>query len=187
MPFSVVVFPFPSGSRRENGCGSMWIRIQSSELKSNGSFTDWIFKKIITVFFHKNLSTHVDLGIFSQWPAEPHEQFTLIGWDPPGFGSSRPPERSFDNCFATDAKLAVKLMVSLGFTKFSLLGWSDGGITALIAAARSLVYRYPVADPDSSGSELNFWILMKTCIEARPLVFSENCHQKVQDICFIQK
>ena len=26
---------------------------------------------------------------------------------------------------------------ALGFAKFSLLGWSDGGITALIAAARN--------------------------------------------------
>lgn len=64
-------------------------------------------------------------------------RFTLIGWDPPGYGASRPPERNFDNFFAADAELAVKLMLTLGINRFSLLGWSDGGMTALIAAARS--------------------------------------------------
>ena len=62
--------------------------------------------------------------------------FTIIGWDPPGYGKSQPPARDFKNFFQQDAEIAVKMMNNLGFQRFSLLGWSDGGITALIAAAR---------------------------------------------------
>lgn len=64
------------------------------------------------------------------------KQFTLIGWDPPGYGDSRPPDRNFDNFFHEDAKMAGLTMKTLGFEKYSLLGWSDGGITALILAAQ---------------------------------------------------
>jgi len=39
------------------------------------------------------------------------EKFTLIAWDPPGYGLSRPPERDFTgNYFRRDADLAAKLM-----------------------------------------------------------------------------
>ncbi|CAN9500752.1 unnamed protein product [Ophioblennius macclurei] len=66
------------------------------------------------------------------------ERFTVIGWDPRGYGQSRPPNRDFPpDFFERDAKDAVDLMKALGFSKFSLLGWSDGGITALIAAGRN--------------------------------------------------
>merc|ERR1719508_694595 len=69
--------------------------------------------------------------------------FTIIGWDPPGYGKSQPPARDFKNFFRQDAKMAVKTMNNLGYDKFSLLGWSDGGITAMIAAARM---RKPMED-----------------------------------------
>jgi len=62
--------------------------------------------------------------------------FTIIGWDPPGYGKSSPPIRNFENFFNKDADMAVATMKNLGFEKFSMLGWSDGGITALIASAR---------------------------------------------------
>ncbi|XP_069009060.1 valacyclovir hydrolase [Embiotoca jacksoni] len=66
------------------------------------------------------------------------ERFTVVGWDPRGYGQSRPPDRDFPpDFFERDAKDAVDLMKSLGFRKFSLLGWSDGGITSLVAAARN--------------------------------------------------
>uniref|UniRef100_UPI0037E704D3 valacyclovir hydrolase n=1 Tax=Semicossyphus pulcher TaxID=241346 RepID=UPI0037E704D3 len=66
------------------------------------------------------------------------ECFTVVAWDPPGYGQSRPPERKFTpDFFERDAKDAVDLMKALGFGKFSLLGWSDGGMTALIAAAKN--------------------------------------------------
>ncbi|XP_068581096.1 valacyclovir hydrolase isoform X2 [Cebidichthys violaceus] len=65
------------------------------------------------------------------------ERYTVVGWDPRGYGQSRPPDRDFPpDFFERDAKDAVDLMKALGFGKFSLLGWSDGGITAMIAAAR---------------------------------------------------
>ncbi|KAG7488344.1 hypothetical protein MATL_G00034040 [Megalops atlanticus] len=66
------------------------------------------------------------------------ERFTVVSWDPRGYGHSRPPQRDFPlDFFDRDAKDAVDLMLALKFKRFSLLGWSDGGITALIAAARN--------------------------------------------------
>lgn len=65
------------------------------------------------------------------------EQLTLIGWDPPGYGYSRPPERDFNDFYRKDAKIAAQLMRTIGIEKYSLLGWSDGGITALIIAANN--------------------------------------------------
>ncbi|CAK9830424.1 Valacyclovir hydrolase [Anthophora retusa] len=63
-------------------------------------------------------------------------KFTIVAWDPPGYGKSRPPNRTFpDDFFQRDATLARNLMKRLGYSKFSLLGWSDGGITSLILAA----------------------------------------------------
>ncbi|XP_069814187.1 valacyclovir hydrolase isoform X2 [Dendropsophus ebraccatus] len=63
------------------------------------------------------------------------EIFTIIGWDPRGYGLSIPPARDYPpDFFSRDAKDAVDLMQALNFKRFSLLGWSDGGITSLIAA-----------------------------------------------------
>ncbi|KAF3815271.1 hypothetical protein GH733_016653 [Mirounga leonina] len=63
--------------------------------------------------------------------------FTVVAWDPRGYGHSRPPDRDFPvDFFERDAKDAVDLMKTLKFKKVSLLGWSDGGITSLIAAAK---------------------------------------------------
>ncbi|CAD6214684.1 GSCOCG00004178001-RA-CDS [Cotesia congregata] len=63
-------------------------------------------------------------------------EFTIVAWDPPGYGKSRPPEREFPaDFFERDAKYAYNLMKMLGFAEFSLVGWSDGGITSLILAA----------------------------------------------------
>ncbi|XP_055120665.1 valacyclovir hydrolase isoform X1 [Symphalangus syndactylus] len=63
--------------------------------------------------------------------------FTVVAWDPRGYGHSRPPDRDFPaDFFERDAKDAVDLMKALKFKKVSLLGWSDGAITALIAAAK---------------------------------------------------
>ncbi|KAM8745228.1 valacyclovir hydrolase [Acanthopagrus schlegelii] len=81
-------------------------------------------------------STRTDFG--PQLKSLNKERFTVVGWDPRGYGQSRPPDRDFPvDFFERDAKDAVDLMKSLGFGKFSLLGWSDGGITALIAAAKN--------------------------------------------------
>lgn len=62
---------------------------------------------------------------------------TIIAWDPPGYGKSVPPQRKFGlEFFREDAEAAVNLMRALNRPRFSVLGWSDGGITALILAGR---------------------------------------------------
>lgn len=67
----------------------------------------------------------------------PREKFTVVAWDPPGYGKSRPPDRTFpDDFFQRDADWACNLMKTLGYEKFSLIGWSDGSITSLILAAK---------------------------------------------------
>ncbi|KAK2576965.1 hypothetical protein KPH14_011929 [Odynerus spinipes] len=62
-------------------------------------------------------------------------KLTVIAWDPPGYGKSRPPNRTFfDDFFERDAKYAFNLMKTLGYKKYSLIGWSDGGITSIFLA-----------------------------------------------------
>ncbi|XP_011262494.2 valacyclovir hydrolase isoform X1 [Camponotus floridanus] len=64
------------------------------------------------------------------------DKLTIVAWDPPGYGKSRPPDRTFpDNFFQRDASWAHNLMQTLGYSKFSLIGWSDGGITSLLLAS----------------------------------------------------
>ena len=54
-----------------------------------------------------------------------------------GYGKSRPPNRTFPlDFFHRDATVANELMKVLEFNKYSVLGWSDGGITGLIMAAK---------------------------------------------------
>ncbi|XP_072366092.1 valacyclovir hydrolase isoform X2 [Scyliorhinus torazame] len=65
------------------------------------------------------------------------ERFTVVSWDPRGYGRSIPPQREYPlDFYHTDAQDAVDLMKALHFRRFSLLGWSDGGISALIAASK---------------------------------------------------
>ncbi|XP_039750363.1 valacyclovir hydrolase-like isoform X2 [Pararge aegeria] len=65
------------------------------------------------------------------------DKFSLIVWDPPGYGKSYPPEKNFSVDFLEkDADMAYELMKVLQIPKFSLLGFSDGGITSLILAAK---------------------------------------------------
>ncbi|GAB1861773.1 Valacyclovir hydrolase [Camponotus japonicus] len=64
------------------------------------------------------------------------DKLTIVAWDPPGYGKSRPPDRTFpDNFFQRDASWGHNLMQTLGYSKFSLIGWSDGGITSLLLAS----------------------------------------------------
>ncbi|XP_018054319.1 PREDICTED: valacyclovir hydrolase [Atta colombica] len=74
-------------------------------------------------------------------------ELTIVAWDPPGYGKSRPPDRTFPNDFyQRDATWAYNLMKTLGYSKFSLIGWSDGGITSLLLASAypDSVYRMVV-------------------------------------------
>ena len=65
------------------------------------------------------------------------EGFRIIAFDPRGYGNSRPPERKFSDrsTFIEDAKDGKGLMDTLGVTKFSVLGWSDGAMSAIILAS----------------------------------------------------
>ncbi|KAG7155098.1 Valacyclovir hydrolase-like [Homarus americanus] len=64
------------------------------------------------------------------------KNLTLVCWDPPGYGKSWPPPRQYSLDFLhRDAAIAALLMKTLKYDKYSLLGWSDGGISALILAA----------------------------------------------------
>ena len=70
------------------------------------------------------------------------EKFHLIAMDPPGFGQSRPLARTwpendvYPTYYHRDAQVADRFMSqSLGHQKYSIIGWSDGGISSLIMAA----------------------------------------------------
>ncbi|CAG2109589.1 unnamed protein product, partial [Medioppia subpectinata] len=86
-----------------------------------------------TVLLLPGGSTRTDFG--AQLETMNREAFTLIAWDPPGYGYSRPPERDWNDYYRRDAKVAAQFMKALGVAKYSLLGWSDGGSTAFIIAA----------------------------------------------------
>eukprot|EP00118_Oscarella_pearsei_P029071 m.311654 g.311654 ORF g.311654 m.311654 type:complete len:264 (+) comp95794_c0_seq1:101-892(+) len=63
---------------------------------------------------------------------------TLVAPDPRGYGRSRPPERYFSvDMFKQDALDGIELMNRLQFSEFSVMGWSDGAITALVLASLS--------------------------------------------------
>jgi len=65
------------------------------------------------------------------------EKFTLIAWDPPGYGYSRPPERTFpDNYLQRDIEVARHFLKALGVSKMSVIGWCQGGTTAILFAAK---------------------------------------------------
>jgi len=62
----------------------------------------------------------------------------LIAWDPPGYGGSRPPARTWPEAptfYHQDARIAHQFMTELGHNKYAVVGWSDGAITSLIMAA----------------------------------------------------
>jgi valacyclovir hydrolase len=63
--------------------------------------------------------------------------YTVIAMDPAGYGQSRPPQRDFQrNFYEGDAEHAHALMSTLGFAKYSVMGWSDGANSATMLAAR---------------------------------------------------
>jgi len=65
------------------------------------------------------------------------EGLRVVGFDPRGYGHSRPPKRHFSgtSSFEHDARDAKGIMDALDIKKFSVLGWSDGGISGMILAA----------------------------------------------------
>lgn len=64
------------------------------------------------------------------------ENYTIIAWDPPGNGDSRPPARTYPaGYYRRDGYIADQLMRKLGFQKYSIIGWRDGGTTLLLMAS----------------------------------------------------
>ncbi|XP_023953437.2 valacyclovir hydrolase [Bicyclus anynana] len=64
-------------------------------------------------------------------------KFTLVVFDPPGFGKSYPPAREFTmDSYGNDADTGYQLMKILDIPKFSVLGWSAGGSASLVLAAK---------------------------------------------------
>nr|AAK26377.1 putative alpha/beta hydrolase [Heterodera glycines] len=62
---------------------------------------------------------------------------TIICIDPPGYGTSRPPDRKQEvNRCKMDAKYCLKLMETLKLTPFVVLGWSEGGRTSIHVAGQ---------------------------------------------------
>lgn len=66
-------------------------------------------------------------------------QYTAIAYDPRGYGYSHKAPRTFsvapEHHLKTDARDAHELMKSLGYQKYYVVGWCDGGITAVHLAA----------------------------------------------------
>ena len=66
-------------------------------------------------------------------------EFTVVSFDPRGYGQSRPPNRTFQtkpiHFLEQDAIDGHSVMSKLGFTEYSVLGWSDGGVVGIHIAS----------------------------------------------------
>uniref|UniRef100_A0A183VDB7 AB hydrolase-1 domain-containing protein n=1 Tax=Toxocara canis TaxID=6265 RepID=A0A183VDB7_TOXCA len=61
--------------------------------------------------------------------------YTIVCIDPPGYGTSRPPDRKQEvNRCMKDAGFCIKLMEYLHMIPFTVLGWSEGARTAIHVA-----------------------------------------------------
>ncbi|XP_025834786.1 valacyclovir hydrolase isoform X2 [Agrilus planipennis] len=115
-----------------------YLKIQESKIEIDGHSINYIKEGIGD---HHVLCFPGALGtIWSDFKPQVEnldkDKFCVIAFDPPGYGFSRPPDKSFGTDFyEKDAEIAYKLMKKLGIKKFSLLGWSDGGISSIILSA----------------------------------------------------
>jgi len=65
------------------------------------------------------------------------DEFTVISYDPRGYGRSRPPKRLFPlDFYEIDAEDSASVMLKLGYDRYSVMGWSDGANSACILASR---------------------------------------------------
>lgn len=77
-------------------------------------------------------TARVDLGNVIDWLSETHH---VIGPSRRGYGESLPKPRDYPlDFYHRDARDMIALMDALGIEKAHLLGFSDGGETALVAA-----------------------------------------------------
>merc|ERR1712130_166702 len=67
----------------------------------------------------------------------PFQKYRLICFEPSGYGRSRPPARTWPsaNFLQRDAADLGHCLKELGDDRYNLIGWSDGGITALCLAS----------------------------------------------------
>eukprot|EP00927_Polykrikos_kofoidii_P051906 TRINITY_DN45682_c0_g1_i1.p1 TRINITY_DN45682_c0_g1~~TRINITY_DN45682_c0_g1_i1.p1 ORF type:complete len:292 (+),score=35.01 TRINITY_DN45682_c0_g1_i1:440-1315(+) len=64
------------------------------------------------------------------------ETYRVVSFDPRGYGKSRPPKRDWPiDFYQRDAEDAHAIMQALGYTTFSIVGWSDGGNSGVHLAA----------------------------------------------------
>ncbi|XP_057336563.1 valacyclovir hydrolase-like [Microplitis mediator] len=90
-----------------------------------------------TVFFSPSLLGSIWTDLKPQIESLDKTKFTIVAWDPPGYGKSRPPERDYSGDFGQrDAEYAYELMNTLGVSKFSLVSWSSSGISSMRIAAK---------------------------------------------------
>lgn len=65
------------------------------------------------------------------------EEFTLVIFDPQGYGKSVPPKRTLTKeGFQIDADTAYELMKYLDIPTYSVMGWSAGGVSSMLLAAQ---------------------------------------------------
>lgn len=61
----------------------------------------------------------------------------VVSFDPRGYGKSRPPARDWPiDFYHRDAADAHAIMQNLGYTSYSVAGWSDGANAAVLLAAK---------------------------------------------------
>ena len=85
------------------------------------------------------VSTHAGTAETDFAPQLTHlaDEFQVVSYDPRGYGKSRPPERDFPiDFYQRDADDAAAVMAALGHTKYAVMGWSDGAISAVKLAAK---------------------------------------------------
>ncbi|CAD6192523.1 unnamed protein product [Caenorhabditis auriculariae] len=76
------------------------------------------------------------------WPLSllkcfPPDFVTIVCIDPPGYGTSRPPDRIQEvNRCKMDAEYCLLLMKTLQFEPFTIVGWSEGARTAIHVAGQ---------------------------------------------------
>mmetsp|Transcript_10999 Transcript_10999/g.16099 ORF Transcript_10999/g.16099 Transcript_10999/m.16099 type:complete len:323 (-) Transcript_10999:325-1293(-) len=66
------------------------------------------------------------------------DAFQVVSYDPRGYGQSRPPLRDFPlDFYQRDADDAAEVMRALGHERYSVMGFSDGAISAVMLAAKA--------------------------------------------------
>lgn len=63
------------------------------------------------------------------------DDFQVVSYDPRGYGQSRPPRRDFPlDFYQRDADDAAAVMSELGHERYSVMGFSDGAMSAIMLA-----------------------------------------------------